>query len=126
MPIRQGLPRKREMPPVKRKNAMKDIEKQLELIDEFFNETPKETIDKMMEEVLRECPDETGVSFDDYCELLPEFLGISTESPMDASVPVDLVQEEAATVVHSMEIPETAVNGYLTGFTSEDNQLLAA
>lgn len=105
---------------------MKNIEKQLKLIDEFFNETPKEVIDKMMEEVLRECPDEEGITFDDYCALLSETLGGHKDNGKKTSNPVEVALEKEATVIYSAKIPETAVDKDFTDFTTKDKQLLAA
>ena len=49
-----------------------NIEEQLRLIDEFFEETPQKVIDKMFQEAKAANPDD--VSFEEYCGYLEEVL----------------------------------------------------
>lgn len=47
---------------------LNQIEEQLRLIDEFFEETPQEVIDKMLQEARENNPDD--VSFEEYLNFL--------------------------------------------------------
>lgn len=49
-----------------------NIEEQLRLIDEFFEETPQKVIDKMFQDAKAANP--LDVSFDEYCSCLGESL----------------------------------------------------